>query len=95
MAEAKSGKRSHKATYAADKKKGGYLIRVIGPHATEFAGREVPVTTMKGDEHMEKLIKLVWSGVDNGFEDRPGTGHPAALYTFEGKPRDEKAVVEF
>ena len=41
MAEAP--KRSHKATYARDKRKGGYLIRVIGPNAAAFAGREVPV----------------------------------------------------
>ena len=93
-------KRAHKATYANDKKKGGYLVRVIGPSAGEFAGREVPVTTRDGTEHMEKLDKLVWSGVDAGMpakDGKPemkGTGLPAALYTFVSKPR-EKIDTEF
>lgn len=94
MAQKPDQKPKHKATYASDKKTGGYLVRVIGPNATEFAGREVPVTTMSGKEHKEKLTKLVWSGVDKGWEDRPGTGLPAALYKFESKPR-EKEEIEF
>lgn len=84
---------AHKATYARDKKSGGYLVRVIGPNAAEFAGRDVPVGTMSGSEHMEKLITLVWTGIDKGWDDRPGTGQPAALYKFESKPREKVEVV--
>lgn len=92
MAKADAPKRAHKATYAKDKKTGGYLVRVIGPHANEFAGREVPVTLMNGEEQLEKLQSLVWTGQDAGFADRPGTGQPAALYKFESKPREKKEV---
>lgn len=84
-------KRAHRATYATDKRKGGYLIRVAGPHANAFAGREVPVTTKSGDEHNEKLERLIWSGVDQE------SGENVALYAFESKPRDEsdQQMVEF
>jgi len=76
--------RAHKATYAADKRKGGWLVRVVGPQAGEFVGREVPVI-MKGDsEHLEKLIRLIWSGADKE------TGKPCALYSFEPKPKEVK-----
>src|SRR5271157_3491258 len=74
--------RAHKATYAADKRKGGYLIRVEGPNAPKFLYREVPVTTRAGKEHLEKLEKLIWSGVDETSK------KPVALYTFAAKPRD-------
>ena len=92
MAKASTEKRAHKATYARDKKNGGWLVRVIGPQANMFAGRTVPVTTNSGDEHDEELNKLIWSGVDNGFEDNPGTGKPAALYSFKQKPKEEKSI---
>ena len=75
-------KRAHKATYATDKKKGGYLVRVAGPHASEFVGREVPVTRKDNFETKEKLAKLVWSGKD------AESGENVALYTFVAKPRD-------
>lgn len=80
-------KRQHKATYAKDKRKGGYLVRVIGPKATEFAGREVPVTRRDDSETMEQLDGVVWSGTD---ED---TGKPVALYTMVPKPKDESEAV--
>lgn len=86
MAEAK---RSHKATYARDKKKGGYLIRVEGPQAAQFAGRNVPVTMMNGDEHEEDLDKLIWSGNDKE------TGKPVALYGFIAKPRELDDEIPF
>jgi hypothetical protein len=73
---------SHKATYASDKKKGGYLVRVAGPSAGKFVGREVPVTRMDDTESMEKLTKLIWSGIDTE------TGGNVALYAFEARPRD-------
>jgi hypothetical protein len=85
-------KRAHKATYATDKRKGGYLVRVIGPHAGEFVGREIPVTRRDDTESLEKLVKLVWSGKDEGTKDNPGTGQPAALYTFAAKPRVEDEI---
>lgn len=81
MAEAP--KRSHKATYARDKRKGGYLIRVIGPNAAAFAGREVPVIRKDDSETMEKLDGLIWSGTDEE------TGKPVALYSFEARPKDD------
>lgn len=84
----KSG-RSHKATYATDKRKGGYLVRVIGPRASEFAGREVPVTRKDDSEDLETLDRLIWSGNDDE------TGKPVGLYTFKAKPREEKKAVEF
>lgn len=87
MAEAKPEKRQHKATYATDKRKGGYLIRVTGPHAGEFAGREVPVTRRDNSESREKLVKVVWSGKDNE------SGENAALYTFAAKPREIDEIV--
>lgn len=74
--------RLHKATYAADKKKGGYLVRVEGPQSAAFVGRDVPVTTRDGAEHMEKLSRLIWTGVDQE------SGKPVSLYTFESKPRE-------
>lgn len=82
-----STKGQHKATYATDKKKGGYLIRVVGPHAEKFATRIVPVTTKAGAVHDEDLIKLIASGPDQD------TGTTWALYTFKAKPRDEPEVV--
>ncbi len=73
----------HKATYARDKRKGGYLIRVMGPFAERFAGREVPVTRKDDSTNYEKLSELVWTGPDQE------TGKPVALYSFEPRPRDE------
>lgn len=61
--------------------RGGYIIRVIGPMANRFAGREVPVGRRDDSESTEKLTDLVWSGTD---ED---TGKPVALYNFEPRPR--------
>lgn len=72
----------HKATWARDKRKGGYLIRVAGPNAEHFAGREVPVERKDGSSTTEKLIALIWAGTD------PTTGK-AALYSFEPRPRDD------
>lgn len=86
MAEEKTQKRSHKATYARDNKKGGYLIRVEGPHASKFAGKEVPVTRMDNSESNEKLNRMIWSGTDKE------TGKPVALYTFEPKPMVEEEI---
>lgn len=86
-------KRLHIATYAADRKKGGYNIRVVGPHAAEFVGREVPVTRRDLTESMEKLTKLLWSGVDEGTKENPGSGKPAALYAFAPKPRVDDEIV--
>lgn len=80
--------RQHRATFSTDKKKGGYLVRVEGPHAAEFVGREIPVTLRDGTENMERLTKLLWSGAD------VESGKPVALYQFAAKPR-EADVVEF
>lgn len=80
---------AHKATYARDKRKGGWMIRVQGPHANVFAGREVPVTMMDGKEHTELLETLTWSGKDEL------TGAPVALYTFTPKPKEDQEEIEF
>lgn len=81
--------RKHKATYATDKRAGGYLIRVAGPNAGMFVGREVPVTTKANTEHLEKLVKLVWTGKDKE------TGENVALYKFEPKPREATDEIPF
>ena len=92
MAKNDEAKRAHKATYSTDKRNGGYCVRVQGPQANMFAGREVPVTVKGGGEHKEKLLRLIWSGTDDGAIS--GYTGPCALYTFESKPR-EKTDVEF
>jgi len=85
----KPPKRLHKATYSSDKRKGGYLVRVEGPTAERFVGRTVPVTLRNGSEHDEKLVKLIWTGVDKE------SGKPVALYGFEATPREAVAEDEF
>jgi hypothetical protein len=76
----------HKATYATDKRNGGYLIRVAGPDANRFAGRTVPVTLKNETQHDETLEGLVWAGVDQE------TGGNVALYRFKAKPREDVEV---
>lgn len=86
--KAASGKkRAHKASYAKDKKKGGYLIRVEGPHSNAFAGREIPVSMKSGDEQLETLGTLIWTGKDQE------TGLPVTLYTFVAKPKEKVEAV--
>jgi len=82
-------KHIHLATYASDKRKGGYLIRIVGPFADRFAGREVPVTLKSREEHTEKLTGMIWTGTDEN------TSEKVALYHFESRPREEEAPVEF
>lgn len=77
---------SHRATYARDNRNGGYLIRVEGPNAPRFAGREVPVTMRDGGSHKEHLKGLIWSGNDKE------SGKPVALYSFEAKPREQEEL---
>lgn len=90
----KSGaKREHKATYAADKRNGGYLVRVIGPQANKFAGKIVPVVKRDDSESQEALERVVWTGIDSGTPDRPGTGKPVALYTFTQKPKVDDEIL--
>lgn len=84
-----NGKRSHVATYSRDRERGGYIIRVEGPHAASFAGREVPVSRKDRTEGMEKLDKLIWAGTDRE------SGKPVALYSFEARPKEELPQVEF
>lgn len=82
-------KRTHKATYARDKRKGGYIIRVEGPKAGEFAGRTVPVTKKDDSETPEALDRLIWTGTD------PESGKPVALYSFTPKPREDDDEIPF
>lgn len=84
-------KPQHKATYARDKRKGGYNVRVVGPYPEKFAGRIIPVSTQGGDVHDEKLIALLWTGVDLDPQNGVPTGKQAALYSFEPRPRDAAA----
>jgi len=81
--------RQHKATYARDKRKGGYLIRVEGPYANRFAKRVVPVTRKNNSESEEEIDQLVWSGKDKE------TGKPVALYTFIPQGADAEEDVSF
>jgi hypothetical protein len=80
---------AHKATFARDKKKGGYLIRVEGPQAAAFAGRNVPVTLKSGQKNSETLDELIWSGKDTE------TGANVALYSFVPKPKEEMEEIPF
>lgn len=82
------GKPTHRATYAADKRNGGFNIRVVGPHANEWAGEEVTVETKNGEKHKEKLVRLLWSGPDIDPESKQPTGRNAALYSFEPRPKE-------
>jgi hypothetical protein len=82
-------KRKHRATYATDKRKGGYLIRISGPTPEAFVGREVPVTLRDGTEHPERLTGLVWTGVDAQTQEK------VALYKFESRPREKAADTPF
>lgn len=84
-----NGKRLHRATYSSDKRNGGYLVRIVGPNAEKFAGREVPVTMKNGDEHTEKLERLIWTGKDND------TGDKCSLYKFVAKPKEKPEEATF
>lgn len=75
--------RQHRATFATDKRNGGYLIRVAGPFANRFADRTVPVTRKDGSETEATLIRVIWAGKDNE------SGEPVALYTFVHTAPDE------
>lgn len=86
MAATEAPKRQHRATYATDKRNGGYMVRVVGPYPERFAGREVPVNTKAGSEHVEKLTRLVWTGTDKE------TGEKVALYKFEPKPQEQEEI---
>jgi len=79
----KSNGRAHRATFSRDKRNGGYLIRVEGPHAAEFSGETVPVTLRDGSEQSEELDTLIWAGNDQE------SGKPVALYTFIKRERVE------
>jgi hypothetical protein len=88
-AKEKTKSRQHRATYARDKKKGGYLIRVAGPHSNAFSGREVPVILKDGSEQTETLDRLIWTGTDNE------THEPVSLYSFIAKPKEAVEDIEF
>jgi hypothetical protein len=79
-------KRQHKATYATDKRNGGYLIRVAGPNAAKFAGKTVPVTLKNDSEQNEMLERLIWAGKDKE------SGENVALYKFAPKPREMEDI---
>ena len=81
--------RKHRATFAKDKVKGGYLIRVIGPHASKMAGRWLPVTKLDNSETMEFAIDLITSGPD---ED---SGTYYALYSMYRKPKEQQDEIPF
>jgi hypothetical protein len=86
---AEKTERQHRATYARDRKKGGYLVRVEGPYANRFSARKVPVTRKDTTEHEEELDQLIWSGKDKE------TGKPVALYTFIPQGADTEEDVAF
>lgn len=83
--------RRHRATFATDRKKGGYIVRVAGPDCDRFAGKVVPVTTKSGREDMHELDRLLWTGTDDS-EDCPAQYKKVSLYSFKPKPREEDDV---
>lgn len=74
----------HRATYATDKRKGGYLIRVQGPSPDRFVGRTIPVHRRDGSETEETLDRVIWSGKDDE------SGDNVSLYKFLPKPLDDE-----
>lgn len=76
----------HRATFAKDKRKGGYLIRVAGPMSNRFSGRTVPVTMKAGGQQTETLTDVIWTGKDDD------TGEPVTLYHFENKPLGDDEI---
>jgi hypothetical protein len=80
------GQRRHRATFASDNLKGGYMIRVEGPDSDRFSKREVPVTRFDHTETVVKCDKLVWTGPDKE------TGAKITLYKFVAHPRAAKEV---
>lgn len=94
MAKEGQAGRLHKATYARDKRNpGAYLIRIIGPTAAAFSGREVPVTRKDDTETMEKLLDCIWTG-NNNDPQNPSDTRPVALYRFEAHPRDDADEID-
>lgn len=88
--------RVHRATYSRDKKTPGqYLIRVVGPHATEFEGRIIPVTRNDGSETNETLLRPIASGIDDGQVSPSDKGKTWCLYKMVQKPKQEKVLAEF
>jgi len=81
---AADGKTLHKATYATDLRKGGYLIRLTGPTPDRFVGRTIPVQRRDGSQTQETLEKIVWTGKDEE------NGEAVALYKFLPKPIDDE-----
>lgn len=92
MAKEETKKRRHRALYSKDKYTGGWNVRIIGPDANKFAGREVPVERADKTENMEKLTELVWTGIDDGSINPADKGQNVALYKFAPHPKDQKEV---
>ncbi len=81
--------RQHKATYARDKKNpGSFLVRITGPHAKEFEGREVPVMKNGGGEQLETLSRAVFSGTDEGKITPADKGQTYCLYEMVRHPKE-------
>jgi lantibiotic modifying enzyme len=89
ISDAGTTPRKHRATYARDKRNGGYLIRVAGPYAELFSGHTVPVTMKDGSEHEELLENLVWVGTTSPESKVGIPGEKVALYHFAAKPREQ------
>ncbi len=81
--------RNHRASYAKDKMKGGYNIRVVGPSALKMGHRWLPVTRVDGSENMEFTMDIVYSGKDDD------TGQPLALFTMWKAPKETEDEIPF
>lgn len=81
--------RSHRASYAKDRVKGGYNVRIVGPSAPKLGNRWVPVTRVDGSENMEYVRDIIWSGTDDD------TGQPVALFEMWKAPKDEQDEIPF
>lgn len=78
----------HEATFAFDRRTRGYVIRVVGPSATSFPGRDIPVKRRDGTTTTEKLGRVLWNGTDKT------TGETIAIYSFVSRPKDPNAKEE-
>lgn len=95
MSQEEKGKGGgHIATYSYNRRSMQYMVRVVGPHADKFENREIPVSRQNGQSNVEKLTRLVRSGIDDGKVVPENKGKPWALYQFVQKPRGEEIADE-
>lgn len=93
-----AAERQHVATFSFNQRAQQYNVRVVGPHADKFAGREIPVSRLNKPDSIEKLTRMLKSGIDEGKVVPENKGKMYALYSFVQKPRaveEEEQEIKF